>query len=114
MPCLPIFKEIFPNIRWNAQTQIHNKTIIIGCLEYSNCMKHWGTRSWCDNLPDFQVHTPGKIRLLLRNPKCFEILENSCLKKLVPTYEFLVYDFFDLGLLYFLKRLLLKFWNKKK
>ena len=105
----PIFKQEFPTLKWNGKTQIVSNTIIIGCEEYARLMKHYGTRTWCENLPEYHISKPGPVKKILRNPNIFEKLENNnILRKFLPFYTFLVYDLLDLGPIYFIKLQLLK------
>lgn len=111
----PVFKRKFPALKWDGRTQIQNNTIIIGCLDYASCMMHHGTRTWCDNLPEYQVSKSNKMKRILRNPEIFQKMEkHTILRKIIPVYEFFAYDFLDLGPIYFIKRQLLKLRNKRK
>lgn len=78
-------------------------------------MRHYGTRSWCDNLPENKISGFWKLKKFLRNPKFFAFQENKkLLKKTVPIDTFMVYDLLDLGPVYYLKRAILKIRNKQK
>ena len=105
----PIFKQNFPNLIWDGTTQIFENTIVIGCEEYGKAMIHHGTRTWCDNLPEYKLSKPGKLKNVLRNPKVFEKMENTTfLRKLLPIYTFCAYDLLDLGPVYFIKLQIVK------
>lgn len=111
----PVFLSRIPELKWDGQTQIHGNTYIMGIDEYSKQMRHYGTRSWCNDLPDYKISGCWKLKKFLRNPKIFTFLENKkLLKKTVPFYTFMVYDFLDLGPVYYLKRAILKIRNKRK
>ena len=105
----PVFLSDIPALKWDGQTQIHDGIYIMGCDEYSKKMKHYGTRSWCDDLPEYKISGFWGLKKFLRNPKIFSFLERKrMLKKLVPIYQFVVYDLLDLGPVYYVKRLCLK------
>lgn len=109
----PIFNQEFPTLKWNGKTQIVENTIIIGCEEYAKQMRHYGTRTWCENLPEYHISKPGPLKIFLRNPVLFEKMENNnILKKILPIYTFLIYDLLDLGPMYFIKLQLLKLRKK--
>lgn len=110
----PVFQKEFPLLKWDGKTQEHDHTCFIGLEEYGRLMKHYGTRSWCDNLPQYKISRFWRLKKLLRNPEWIASLEkNRFLKKLVPIYIFMVYDFLDLGPLYYIKRMALKLKNNE-
>ena len=105
----PIFCQKYPTLHWNGHTQIIEDVCFLGMFEYGSLMKHHGMRSWCDDLPKYSVSKDNKVKHILRSPKIFSLFEqNQFFKKIIPLYEFIVYDFLDLGLLYYCKRLLKK------
>ena len=105
----PVLIEMYPYLEWNGETQIVGNTYFMGIAEYCAKMKHHGTRSWCDDLPEYKISGFWGLKKFLRNPKIFSFLEkNTLLTKLTPIYEFLVYDFLDLGPIYYIKRLMIK------
>lgn len=109
----PIFREKYPDLKWDGQSQRHGGTYIMGISEYGAKMKHYGTRSWCDDLPRYKISGFWGLKKILRNPHAFELMQgNGILRKLVPIYEFAVYDFLDLGPVYYAKRLMLKMRKK--
>lgn len=104
----PIIREMLPNLKWNGKTQLFElediKILIVGCEEYSQKMKHHGTRSWCDNLPEYTVSRNNRLKKWLRKPEYFEKLESCNIgKRLLPLYTFVSYDLFDLGPIFYLK-----------
>lgn len=103
----PIIKETYPKLEWNDTTQTFGNTIIISSNEYGKTMKHYGEHTWLDNKVQYKVSSNNGFKKFLRNPKIFKKLENS---RLLPMYEFMVYDLLDVGIIYFIKR---KFSKKK-
>ena len=100
----PILRELLPKLKWNAKTQEFGDICIIGCEEYGRIMKHYGTRSWCDDLPEYHVSNSTWLKRAMRNPDVFEKLEHSAVgRKILPVYTFLAYDLQDLGPLFYLK-----------
>ena len=102
-----VFVAEFPGLKWNAKTQTFGNTYIMGTDEYHRYMKHYGTKTWCDNLPKYTLTGDMPIKRFLRNPAIFEKLEASPLgKKVLPVYQFLAYDLLDLGPFYFVRRII--------
>lgn len=105
----PVFVKVFPELKWNGQHQIIKNTCFMSISEYNQSMKHYGTRSWGDTIPNYKISNFWKIKAKLRNPGIFLYLENNeLLKRIVPLYEFLVYDLLDLGVTYYVKRIFMK------
>lgn len=100
----PIIREMLPDLKWNSQTQALDKVLVMGCEEYGRLMKHYGTRSWCENLPEYKVSKDSALKRFLRKPEHFERLEHSRIGKyFLPVYTFLSYDLLDLGPLFYIK-----------
>lgn len=110
----PVIQKLFPSLRWNAKSQTIDNCHFMGGDVYHTMMLHHGTRSWCDDLPDYKVKHHPRLDKVLRNPKIFEFLERKRWRRwFVPIYTFLVYDFLDLGPLYYIKRFFKKLRRKK-
>ena len=104
-----VFIREFQGLEWNAQTQIFGATYIMGPSQYGALMKHYGTKTWCDNLPEYTVSGDMKIKSILRNPAIFKKLEQTVLgRKILPIYEFIAYDLLDVGPTYFVRRFFAK------
>lgn len=109
----PVLVKELPALQWDGRQQLIEGSCIMGIAEYGELMHHHGMRSWCDNLPSYKVSKDNKLKRILRNPKIFARLENGrILRKLVPVYEFLVYDLLDLGPVYYFKRIMMKMMKK--
>lgn len=110
----PIIKEVFPELRWNDNSQIIRNQYFMSTSEYAGLMKHYGTRSWCDDLPDYKFSGDMWLKRVLRKPEIFEKLESISIgRKVLPLYTFISYDLLDLGPLFYIKRLYLKVKNRK-
>lgn len=70
--------------------------------------KHHGERSWLNGFKKEYIKKHGRVKsnLLhkLRNPNIFEFIGNNLGSKSEKVYKFFVYDFFDLGILYYIKK----------
>lgn len=109
----PIIQSFFAGMQWNGLQQVINNSCLMGIAQYGQMMKHHGMRSWCDNLPSFKISKDSKLKRKLRNPKIFAWMEKKKgFRKLVPVYEFMVYDLLDLGVFYYFKRLWMKLKRK--
>ena len=109
----PVIQKMFPTLRWDAKSQTIGTAHFMGGDVYHTLMRHHGTRSWCDDLPEYTVKHHPKLDKFLRNPKIFEFLEGKrFLRWIVPIYTFLVYDFLDLGPMYYIKRIFKKLRKK--
>ena len=103
----------FSMLKWNGKTQIIGNNYIMGFLEYDKIMKHYGTRSWMQGLPNYSVRTPNWVIKKLRSPSIINKLEaNIRLKTMARMYEVIVYDLYDLGPLHFIKLKIYKRKNK--
>ena len=111
----PVFLSQIPNLAWDGQNQLHGRTYIMGTDDYGKRMKHYGTRSWCDDLPEYTISGFWRLKKFLRNPKFISFLESSkLLRKIAPIYIFLVYDLLDLGPLYYVRRITKKIKSRTK
>lgn len=111
----PIFLSQIPNLAWDGQNQLHGQTYIMGIDDYGKRMKHYGTRSWCDDLPEYTISGFWRLKKFLRNPKFISFLERrKLLCKIAPIYIFLVYDLLDLGPLYYVRRITKKIKSRTK
>lgn len=111
----PVIDRMLPALKYNGKTQVFGKYCILGTEEYGKIMHHYGTRSWCDNLPKYTLRAPNKLIEKLRSPLIFDKLDKlpSKLRIILKLYTFLVYDLQDLGLLYFVKLQMNKVKSKK-
>lgn len=109
----PVLIKELPSLKWDGKEQVIEGNCIMGIAEYGALMHHHGMRSWCDDLPSYKVSRDNKLKRILRNPKIFARMEcGKILRRFVPVYEFMVYDFLDLGPVYYFKRIMMKMRNK--
>ena len=109
----PYFSSYFPELIMNNTTQIINHSLFLSMSDYSKIMQHYGTRSWLDNKVDYTIKWKDtKIRKMIRNPKIYKALEKRSYR-LLNMYEFLTYDLLDMGAMYFIRRQIKIFRNKK-
>ena len=109
----PVICALLPNLRWNGETQVFDGVYIIGCEEYAAMMKHHGTRSWADNLPECTISKMNWLKRLMRKPEIFERLERSKIgRRILPIYTFLAYDLQDLGPMFFIQVNYIKLKNR--
>lgn len=104
----PILQREVPTLEKNDKTQIINNIAFLSSSYMNEISKHYGERSWLNGFDKSMVKKHGKIKSYilnnLRNPKIFKFINKYCNKKIEKIYEFFVYDFFDLGIIYYIKR----------
>lgn len=97
------FRKCVPEFRRDNQTTVYRDTILLlSSGDYPERMIHYGTATWVDHFE----HKEKKFSLLrkLRKPKIYKFIERKFGKKGIKLYSFLVYDFVDYGLMYYIKR----------
>lgn len=113
-PCPALNTEAI--IKWNNQivrngvTQKIKGVLVLSCGDYDKYAKHYANGSWVEGSENQKKYKDSKIKRYLRNHKAFEFIEKYGGKNVVFVYTFLVYDLFEYGLFYFVKR----FWTKRK
>lgn len=98
----------------NGKTQKYENNIVISGEDYSYYAKHYGAQSWSDG-PKWErkkEYKNTKLKRYLRTSKQFNRVEKYMGKKAVKIYTFLVYDLLEVGLLYYIKRIINKIMRK--
>ena len=74
---------------------------------------HHGAATWVDG-PKVEkiIYKETKLKTFLRDSKKFEFVDKYFGKKMGDIYTFFVYDFLEVGLMYYLKRLISKMKNR--
>lgn len=98
----------------NGKTQRIEGMLILSNSDYSKYAKHWGTMSWVEGIkPTVRQYKESKVKSFLRKPENFQFIEKYFGKKIRTYYTIIVYDFFECGVVYFLKRFIWKWRNRK-
>lgn len=109
----PVLLRELSTLEKNNKTQIINNIAILSSSYMSSISKHYGEKSWLDGFDNSMIKKHRRIKLYVlnkfRSPKIFKFINKHCNKNIEKVYEFLVYDFFDLGLIYFIKRKINKY-----
>lgn len=107
--------EFYSNFVRNNKTQYFNDgTMILSTSVWQRYLIHHGTGTWVEggreqfSNADKKVKKNMHIKMWLRNPQFFTIIHKLLGKKAEYIYEFLVYDLMDMGIGYYLKRILKK------
>lgn len=101
--------ETYNMFKRNGNTQNFDKILIFSSGNYSEKAVHHGTATWVDNyIKQKKAYRDSKYKIILRNYRIFDFLERWFGKKVVDIYTFCVYDLFEMGIIYYLKRAILK------
>lgn len=104
------FKELYKDFVRNGQTQRISDALILSYPEYSAIAKHYGTATWVEGgKSGSRIYHDTILKKVLRDPKRFEFLEKYLGKRVTDYYTFLVYDFLEFGMGYYLKRVISRF-----
>lgn len=104
------FKGLYKDFVRNGQTQRISDVLIISCQEYSAMAKHHGTATWVEGArPKQKEYHDTSIKRVLRDPKRFDFVEKYFGKKVTEYYTFFVYDLLELGVAYYLRRVVSRF-----
>lgn len=104
------FKELYKDFARNGQTQRISDALILSYPEYSAIAKHYGTATWVEGgKSSNRIYHDTILKKVLRDPKRFEFIEKYLGKRVTDYYTFLVYDFLELGMGYYLKRIISRF-----
>lgn len=98
----------------NGEMQVFDRDIILSNKGYSYFAQHHGAQSWNDG-PKWvrkKEYKDTRLKRWLRLPKHFDIIERYLGKTGVKIYTFLSYDLLEVGVVYYLKRIINK--NKNK
>ena len=103
-------QELYKDFVRNGQTQRISNVLILSYREYSVMAKHYGTGTWIEG-PEAMVrpYQDTWIKKVLREPKRFEFIEKYFGKGITDLYTFFVYDFIEMGMGYYLKRIISRF-----
>lgn len=107
-------KSFIPNFCEYGQTQCIDNQLFLNGEEYWERAVHYGDFSW-KSKEDEKIlmfakkkHGSWKIKKLFRNPRIFQYLDSHHLHIVSKIYMFIVYDFIDYGLIYWI----VKVWRK--
>lgn len=118
MPCPAINTEVLENyyqdFRRNGKSQKFEDIHILSFEEYSCYAKHYGAATWVEGpKPIKKKYHDTRAKRFLRNPRCFLYIERFFGKKAVQLYTFFVYDLLELGIIYYVKRIIVKLKGKE-
>lgn len=95
------------------KTQIIDNVIFLSSGDMNSISKHYGERSWLEGFDKSMLKQHGKIKMAilmkLRSPKIFKFIVKYFGTRGERVYEFFIYDFFDLKISYFIKRIINKY-----
>lgn len=106
-------EDYYPKfLRDNRNQTMEDGTRMLSTGAWAPWLYHIGTGTWVEggrtyDLGDRHRRNMG-LKTYLRNPKIFRLIRKCFGRKAEYVYEFLVYDFLDMGFVYFAKRLIQK------
>lgn len=108
-----VLQSKYPKFEKMDKTQVIDNIIFLSSSDMNIISKHHGERSWLEDFDKSMVKHHGRMKMSilmkLRNPKIFEFIVKYFGTKGEKIYEFLVYDFFDLKISYFIKKFIKKY-----
>lgn len=95
----------------NGRTQHLDALCILSVQDYAKTAKHHGAATWVDGYtPPRKSYKDTFLKKILRSYKAFSFVEKFLGQRGAKIYTFLVYDFLELGIAYYIKR----FFKKQK
>ena len=114
-------EDYYDKFERNDYTQnFGTEVIFLSTSSWSSYLVHYGTGTWVEGGRDNTLKLKRdnklgyKIRHVIRNPKIFKFIRQKFGYKSTYIYEFITYDLFDMGFLYFFKRQLKKMRRRLK
>ncbi len=103
----------YSDFKRNGCTQQLKDIQVFSNKEYSLKAMHHGTATWVEGpILDKRPYKETKLKLYLRDYRTFEFVEKYFGKRVTDIYTFFAYDFLEMGIWYYLKRVILKMVNK--
>ena len=91
-------------------SQRGERIFILAVEDYSKYAIHYGSSTWVEGPLGSGDRTRSRISELIQskmqNPKIFQFIKKYLGERCFKLYVFMAYDFFDSGILYFVKRIL--------
>lgn len=101
-----MLKRCYPSFHRNGKSQYLDNCCIYSNSEYHQIMKHYGTATWIDGKKKERIFKDTKVKRFLRKSEIFDYIEKKAGRgsKILKIYTFVVYDLFENGLGYYIKR----------
>lgn len=104
---------IYFDFKRNGCTQQVGDVQVFSYNDYSLRAKHHGSATWVDGPHvNKKTYKETKLKKYLRDYKVFEFVEKNFGKQVTNIFTFFVYDFWEMGIRYYLKRLFSRITNK--
>ena len=118
MPCpagnSESLSSLYSAFKRDGQSQQFSNISILGTSEYSRIAKHHEAGTWLETSKAVnRKYKDFWIKRLLRAPEKFDFIEKHFNKRIVELYTFFVYDLLEYGVIYYLKKLLLRRRDKR-
>lgn len=119
IPCPGIntdaFRDLYVDFIRNGDTQQVQDVLVLSYGDYTKKAIHHGTGTWIENHKKRKgPYKDTKLKHLLRNYKIFDFIEHNWGKSAISVYTFIAYDFLEMGVFYYIRRLFMKIKKRDK
>lgn len=103
------FAGTYKEFKRNGITQLIDDVLVLSTNDYSQKAIHHGTATWVDYYEKkTTMYKETKIKTILRSYEIFDFIEKHFGRTVVSIYTFVVYDLLEMGIGYYLKRIISK------
>lgn len=107
-------KNCYPQFIRNGQSQYLDGIRILSGKEYGKYAIHHGTCTWATETTEIikREYRQSKIKALLRDYRCFDWIEKHFGKKALNIYTLFVYDLWEFGVSFYLRKIYKKIFKR--
>lgn len=106
-------KTLYPVFKRDGTSQKFEGVKVLSAADYLSKAVHHGAMSWVKGAEKRKKpYRETRLKTYLRDSRVFDFLEKYCGKRTVKIYTFLAYDFLEMGITYYIKRLLKRLFCK--
>ena len=112
---LQLNRDLYVDFIRNGDAQQVQDVLVLSYGDYTKKAIHHGTGTWIENHKKLKgPYKDTKLKHLLRNYKIFDFIEHNWGKSAVSVYTFIAYDFLEMGVFYYIRRLFMKIKKRDK
>lgn len=103
------FASEYKDFKRNGIRQEIDGVLVLSSNDYSQKAIHHGAATWVDYYAKKTMpYKETRLKTTLRNYRIFDFIEKYFGKTVVSIYTFIVYDLLEMGIGYYVKRIILK------